>query len=145
QRMRGIAPPKSNPPPRKAILLWYPDELVEVAKARRRLRDEPELVKALLKHGADPNARTRAWFTILHFAVICRHAGTVKVLLDSKANANAQSWDGFTPLMWAGMDTMPLLLAHGANANIRNTGGDTALMVNGLRGTKLLLDHGAVI
>lgn len=60
--------------------------------------------------------------TPLHWAAINGAVDAVELLLESKANANAQDARGRTPLHWAArvnrLDAVRALLAHGADPNI---------------------------
>ena len=62
-------------------------------------RDEaPEVVKALLEHGAAVNVRDGADVTPLHFAVLGKHAAVVELLAANGADVNAADNAGRTPL-----------------------------------------------
>lgn len=63
-----------------------------------RATDRPRLVKAMLEHGADPNARDSAGHTPLHWAVQSAAAETVRLLVAAGADVNAKDNDGETPL-----------------------------------------------
>ena len=65
------------------------------------LDGQTEAVEALLRKGADVNARNREGRTALMFAVINLHNATVQTLLQFGADVNAQAADGCTPLMLA--------------------------------------------
>ncbi|MEZ5302507.1 MAG: ankyrin repeat domain-containing protein [Verrucomicrobiales bacterium] len=57
-----------------------------------------DLVAALLRNGADPNARDRRGFTPLHKAVEGGFSEAAEFLLAKGADSNAQSDTGWTPL-----------------------------------------------
>jgi ankyrin repeat protein len=63
----------------------------------------PEIVKLLLKHGADANAGTSLGKTALHFAVLSKHEAShsdmVRILLEADAAVDEQTNDGVTPLL----------------------------------------------
>lgn len=61
------------------------------------------LVKLLLEHGADVNARTVHGSTALHFA---REEKIIQLLLDKGADINARGDKGMTPLHFAVKDNL---------------------------------------
>ena len=74
-----------------------------------RLR-ELEVLKGLLKAGADPNARNNMGETALHLAVGLTETEVVEVLIDAKGvDINQQDNSGFTPLHIAVFKSAPLL------------------------------------
>jgi len=56
------------------------------------------MVKALLQHGADPNAKTASGASMLHEA--CGHCvhELIPVLINAGADINTKDGDGWTPL-----------------------------------------------
>ncbi len=92
-------------------------------------RGHIELVKVLLKNGADVNAANLNGETALMRAENDR-AAAVKILLAHHANGNAGDIINCTPLMRAAyrghVDVVKELLAHGADMNARNAFGNTA-------------------
>ena len=122
--------------------------LVEAAK-----RGCHEIVRALMKKGADPNKRDELGSTALHVAVVAGHVETVKVLAAGGADVNAAMaghW-AITPLMLAAAkdaEIVKILLEKGADVNARTEeGGDTALFFARMRNrediVRLLTDAGA--
>jgi hypothetical protein len=89
--------------------------------------DNPELVKALLEHGANPYFADELGTTILHYAVEHNHTETVKVLLEHHVNPNIQDHEGKTPLWDAHLVCARLLIAGGAKVSIKDNKGDTML------------------
>lgn len=95
-----------------------------------------ELRKLVREPGFNPNAVDRYSRSLLDLAAIFEHVDSLKLLLESGADVNAnEGGRGDTVLMWA--NTKPiaeLLLKHGADLNARNKAGQTALMVSLWRG-----------
>jgi ankyrin repeat protein len=109
-----------------------------------------ELLKLLIKHGADPMIKTDFGDTALTTAggigwvegvtyehSIKENAETVKYLLELGLDPNAANNDGRTPLMGAAMkgrnEVIQLLVAHGAKLDQRDKGSrdtDTVVSVN---------------
>jgi ankyrin repeat protein len=86
-------------------------------------RHQTEIVDALLKGGADVNARDAAGFTPLHDAALAGDTGAVRLLLDHGANVNIGDKDsGATALYMAATmgreDAVKLLLEKGADPKI---------------------------
>jgi len=98
-------------------LQWAPKSFYPQPNARQEKVTYLELMKALLAHGADPNARLAAqlWYTGYGFE------------LDGVEPAGA------TPFWRAAqvgdVDAMKLLVAHGADPNIATNEGVTPLLV----------------
>jgi ankyrin repeat protein len=121
-----------------------------------------EVVRQLLRHGADVNATTeclprnamkgkRLGDTPLLFAVMQNHKDLAVELLAHGANVNASGEDNETPLYVAssyGRDELAtLLVSKGANLNATNYIGSSPLSIAASRGNKvlveMLLSHGA--
>lgn len=90
-------------------------------------RQDAEAVKALLKQGANPNARNYWRDSPLLIAVRADHAELAQVLLDAGAEVNVKGL-GYTPLGLAARNgSLPLvrlLLKAGANPDRKNDDGD---------------------
>jgi ankyrin repeat protein len=115
------------------------------------------IVRLLLEHGADVNAREKNLFTPLHSAAFKGRLEIAQLLLDHGANAKAENDDRETALHVVsrgeydsqdhGVGTSRLLLKHGVDVHAHNKYHNTALSVAAFNGrleiTRLLLDHGA--
>ncbi|MGB6064674.1 MAG: ankyrin repeat domain-containing protein [Desulfomonilaceae bacterium] len=109
-----------------------------------------ELIKILLKRGANPNVQSH-FSTSLELAAMKGSTGIVKLLLDSGADANAKSLYGKAPLISAASegytDIVELLLDNGANTEMKSAGGDTPLILAASKRradiVRLLLNKGA--
>jgi ankyrin repeat protein len=112
-----------------------------------------EVVRLLLKCGADVDARGDADMSPLQLASLHGHLNLVKCFLDHGADANSQDNFHRTPLSLAagrGFDKIvQVLLEHDADANFRNEGGLTLIHEACAHGSykgsliQLLLEHGA--
>ena len=105
------------------------------------------IVKVLLGHGADPD---KGNFTPLMWAAYYGNLPLVKIFLESRANLNSRTNEGWTALMWAAergnLQVIWELLKRGASVNMQNNNGQTALMLAAGRGkigsVGLLLNKG---
>ncbi|KAJ9658996.1 hypothetical protein H2198_003425 [Neophaeococcomyces mojaviensis] len=110
-----------------------------------------ELVRLLLAHKADINAKSEDGWTALHEAALRGHEAVVRLLLAHKADVNAKAKHGGTALHGAALGgheaVVRLLLAHKAGVNAKAKHGGTAL--HGAAGggheavVRLLLAHKA--
>ena len=87
--------------------------------------ESPRMAYALLRSGADPNARSAADRTPLFYAPESRYGRTmVKMLLDAGADPRARDETGAIPLHYAAKDgargTLALLLEAGADPNAKD-------------------------
>jgi ankyrin repeat protein/Zn-dependent protease with chaperone function len=115
----------------------------------------PDVLKLLLDHGANPNARNEWGWTLLHHTVdpVSRSLDMTRMLLDKGANPNAKiPQDGSSPFQWAAYyglkETVELFLAKGADVNAEHVKGHTALWEAKEYGhdevvVELLRQHGA--
>src|SRR5438309_2739249 len=93
-----------------------------------------DIVKALLAHGADANAKESArGQTALMWAVAEKHPEVERLLIDHGADVHARSTSGFTPLLFAAqqgdVDSARMLLEAGANINDTAPEDGSALVV----------------
>ena len=85
-----------------------------------------ELLKWLVKNGADINFQDRIGYTALHFAGQNKYVDIAAYLLESGADPNIRDIHGNTPLWTAIFNSrdekriVRLLLKHGANINLSN-------------------------
>lgn len=96
------------------------------------LQKSPEVVRALLAGGANPDTTHPGDYPVLMIAVTdAANREVVAALLAGKANVNAPDPNGKTPLHWAAetrrQDLVELLIQAGADVNLRDKAGKTAL------------------
>lgn len=115
--------------------------------------DDQTAVAALLKQGADANAREEDGATALAWAVTRANAGMAGLLLESGADPNLTNELGIGPLALAitngPADLVKLLLDHRANPNVARENGETPLMTAARLGRvdvlKMLLGRDAAV
>jgi ankyrin repeat protein len=126
--------------------------------SRQPQRNLVNIVKFLLKHGTDVNARDdTSALSSLHLAEYGDELAVARMLVKHKANVNSQDNIGKTPLhILLGhrtyseddvVDHALLLLEHGAEVNIRDNDNETPLLLameqNWFNLARIFLDHGA--
>jgi len=96
---------------------------------RASFQGDPEVVRCLVDHGADINARDTDNWTPLYMACRCRRFETAQALLELGADPNICTTDRHTPLHWAceiGVtDYVRILLQHGADPRAKDRSGTT--------------------
>lgn len=90
------------------------------------------MVRLLLEHKADINAKDMIGQMALHYAAMKEYGGIVQLLLEHKADANMKTTtQRQTPLHFAAnggcVEMVRLLLEYKANAGAKNGLGSTAL------------------
>lgn len=106
----------------------------------------PQEVQAAVTKNQDINAKINdlGW-TALHAAVNFRRDGIVDLLINLKANINAQDNTGQTPLLLAietgQNDAIEYLVSKGADVNIANNNGDNPLSMSKKIGLNAISDY----
>jgi ankyrin repeat protein len=110
-----------------------------------------DMVRALLAHKADVNARSPSLWTPLHY-VAARDPRVIKTLLQAGAEVNARDNAGETPLfnaLYGDIARVRILLNAGADLQAQNHEGDTPLLraalMDEVPAVKLLLERGASV
>ena len=131
-RLKGKTPGKEEEQPETALLMttcgvWEGNRGTD-------LPYNPELVRALLEHGANIHLKDCLGHLPLHCASIDQRTATVQLLLERGADVNEKDDRGATPLMYAcrtftGKDLSCIrrLVEHGADVNVTDNDGQTAL------------------
>ncbi|MDJ0578866.1 ankyrin repeat domain-containing protein [Crocosphaera sp.] len=113
--------------------------------------DTKEILKVLINHGADVNAKNEYGETPLHTAVLSENKEIVELLINHGADVNAKNeYDGKTPLYSAVLtknkEIVELLINHGADVNLQNekvfTPLDIAGKANNKKIAELLINYG---
>lgn len=115
--------------------------------------ENSDIVKVLIKAGADVNLKMKNGHTALHTAAFFGDTKSITFILRAKADVNAKSNDGTTPLHRAAeggdTETIKLLLSYGAKIDAKTNDLTTPLHVAAFLGnagaTKVLLKNGADI
>lgn len=118
---------------------------------------DQRIIDALLKYGADPDAKSDYYKhkdhvpTLMLYAALDGEMSVIRSLARAGANVNARDEYGKTTLnlisSYADAQTVQLLLAKGANPNLRDRDGGTPLLaaVDGWNAkvVRLLIEHNA--
>ena len=126
--------------------------LMEVAK----IDENPELIEALIEHGADVNAKDFAGTTVLMYAsVYNNNPAIIETLIKHGADINAKDRQGRTALILAitndkDVTTIDTLIANGANVNDKFIHNSTALYLAASISSyteviETLINHGAIV
>lgn len=101
-----------------------------------------DVVRILLKHGANISARDPSHLTPLHLAVSCKEADATAVLLENGAEISCRDGNGDTPgfhaAMKGGIACMQALVAAGFDLNARNRYSKTILHAAAFNKGKML-------
>lgn len=112
--------------------------LADGAEAGRGLADAvmfgyPDVVRTLIKAGANADIAESTGINLLHWAVITGRPAVIADLVKAGADLNGMDDFGFTPLMYAATidfgdaESIKELIKAGANRSVRNYDGRTAL------------------
>ncbi|HYL63061.1 MAG TPA: ankyrin repeat domain-containing protein [Candidatus Methylomirabilis sp.] len=97
-----------------------------------RANDAP-IVEALIRSGADVNAKNDFGWTALNDAIEDGNLKKLQILVHAHAGLNTKDKDGWTPLMYAAdkgdLEATKLLLASGADPRVEGNKGETALSI----------------
>ena len=106
-----------------------------VYESRGDKGNHPERIRALLEHGADPDATGPRKITALHAAAKAGFHEVIKVLAESRADLNAKSGNGDTPLIVGvrsgRIESVRALLTAGADPDVPDRKGATSLTISG--------------
>jgi ankyrin repeat protein len=93
------------------------------------LTTEGLVAKLLIENGADLAKKDEDGYTALHVACVKGAVDVVQILIDAKADVNAQNNVGQTPLMDSidNLEVAKLLIESGADLEVKDDDGDTAL------------------
>ncbi|MCX5640559.1 MAG: ankyrin repeat domain-containing protein [Planctomycetota bacterium] len=135
---RSLKPGMNPPPPTK------PTEAAPAIVLAARSADPVAMKAALAAGGGTESPERMSQRTALHFAAESGNMDIVKMLLDAKANPNAQDRTGKTPVTVAAergkTDVLTALLAAGGDANARDqVQGSPLLWASGLGTTETVV------
>ncbi|NQV16993.1 MAG: ankyrin repeat domain-containing protein [Armatimonadetes bacterium] len=126
-------------------------EVTPVIQAVRR--NNKEIVKYLIQHGADIKQNTLSGISLLKSAIMINNIEIIKLLVRNGANLSKRDSRGNTLLMYVlgypSIKMIKYLLKNGININAQNNNGNTALLMHiqrnspDLKLVKFLLKKGA--
>ena len=110
-----------------------------------------EMVKLLIKHGANINSKDESDNSPLHLAIYNGHGKLAKLLIESGAYIHSRNYNGNTPIQMAAHAGLPgviqQLIEAGSPVNVQDQVGDTPLHDAALQGqveaAQVLLEAGA--
>jgi serine/threonine-protein phosphatase 6 regulatory ankyrin repeat subunit B len=113
-------------------LLWDSKSINKWDKVKIADSNQPDIFKLLLDNGANPNAKGRADWSLLHYASETEgYIDMARMLLDKGANPNIRESIGQTPLHLAAEPgfkaIVELLISRGADVNVKDEYGRTPL------------------
>ena len=134
--------PKSPPKP---LIISNSHKLIEELNKESTLRIQ--VVKDLIKRGADIKAKDKYETTVLHWASYFGDIELAKECLQAGIDVNTKNKSGITPLHWAvwrDIELVKLLIDSGAKVNSKDKWGRTPLDRAKSEEMKALLkQHGA--
>ncbi|PSN51182.1 hypothetical protein C0J52_06044 [Blattella germanica] len=108
------------------------------------MRRNEEMAIKLLNLGANPNAKTKYGYSVMHFAVEDNLVNTVDLLLSLKCNFDGFNEKGETPLLKAikcGNEEMSIkLLKQGANPNAKDNDGNSVMDLASEKNLVMIVD-----
>ncbi len=112
-----------------------------------------QMVKLLIKHGANINSKDEADNSPLHMAIYGGHGKLAKLLIESGAYVHSRNYNGNLPVQVAAHAGLPdlikLLIEAGSPVNVQDRVGDTPLHDAALQGhveaARVLVGAGAAV
>uniref|UniRef100_M8BTV2 Ankyrin repeat and SOCS box-containing protein 14 n=1 Tax=Aegilops tauschii TaxID=37682 RepID=M8BTV2_AEGTA len=108
------------------------------------MRGFPEVIRVLLRHGADPNKFASRVFTPLVSSLLGGSVECMKLLIEAGANVHAGGFSGATPLLLAcsrrgNIGFVKCLLKAGADPNVPDELGRLPIEIAAVQGGKKLV------
>ena len=123
-----------------------------VAIVQCPILEQEEIIKALLKHGANADITDRDGITALQEAISLERGNIVSLLLDNEPNSTKKQKEHvalFLAIIQKNINIVQLILDRGVDTNCRNSDGQTPLMLAAQYSTleivQLLMNTGAKI
>jgi ankyrin repeat protein len=116
-------------------------------------KDDLEMVKTLIEHGADIHKADNEGVTPILCAAYNNNLEMVKTLIEHRADIHKADDEGVTPILCAAykgnLEIVQLLIEHGADINQADDEGITPILCaaynNNIKMVQLLIEHGADI